>query len=177
VPEHVVPVNRAPVLALWGAVVAERMGYDWEASLTIGKVLSGLMAQSKGRQLGIYGPPKDGEGWPPQKTGLGEDFWVQLCGRGVPCKETSEGVRAVVEDKPVTPEAVEKYLQSRFGEALGDVIAAMRQLAAAHDPAELAEASYALYEHFRPKIARGKKGWGQKGDLDLDLIRSLAART
>jgi hypothetical protein len=34
--------------------------------------------------------------------------------------------------------------------------------------------AYDLYEKFRPKIPEGTKGWGAKGELDLDYIRSLA---
>lgn len=32
--------------------------------------------------------------------------------------------------------------------------------------------AYALYERFRPNIPPGRKGWGVKGELDLELIRS-----
>ena len=53
--EDKVTVNRAPVLTLWGAVVAARMGYAWEEALTLGKGVAGLNAQSKGRSLGILG--------------------------------------------------------------------------------------------------------------------------
>jgi len=97
----VILINRAPVLTLWGAVVAERLGYDREAALTFGKCVAGLTAQTKGRMLGIYGPPKGVHGGPPKKAGLGEEFWVELCGRNIPAKNTDEGVRAVVKDKPI----------------------------------------------------------------------------
>ena len=36
--EKVVMVNRAPGLTLWGAVVAERMGFDHDAALTLAAV-------------------------------------------------------------------------------------------------------------------------------------------
>ena len=72
-----IKINRAPVLTLWAAVVAERMGYDRDAALTLGKCLAGHARR--------------------------------------------------------------------------------------------------LYEQFRPEIPTGKRGWGAKGTLDLDLIRSLAA--
>jgi hypothetical protein len=49
-----IKINRAPVLTLWAAVVAERLGYDEETALTLGKAVAGLNAQSKGRRLGIY---------------------------------------------------------------------------------------------------------------------------
>ena len=41
---HTVTINRAPVLTLWAAVVAERLGYDHEAALTLGKGIAGLNA-------------------------------------------------------------------------------------------------------------------------------------
>jgi hypothetical protein len=39
---------------------------------------------------------------------------------------------------------------------------------------QLARDAYALYEYFRPDIPEGKKGWGAKGDLDLELMEQLA---
>jgi hypothetical protein len=172
-----ISINRAPVLTLWAAVVAERMGYDEGEALSLGKAVAGLNAQAKGRSLGIYGPPKAlREGEEPKKRGLGEEFWVEVCGRPVPAKKTEDGIRAVVGDKPVEPAPVEKYLAGKFGEALDEVRAAMAELAAAYDRDDLAEAAYGLYETFRPTIATGKRGWGQKGDLDLGLIRSLAKK-
>ncbi len=47
--EQYVKINRAPVLTLWVAVVAERQGFSKEAGLTFGKAISGMLAQSKGR--------------------------------------------------------------------------------------------------------------------------------
>ena len=44
----VILINRAPVLTLWASVVAERLGYDSKAALSLGKTLAGLNAQSKG---------------------------------------------------------------------------------------------------------------------------------
>jgi hypothetical protein len=50
----------------------------------------------------------------------------------------------------------------------------MQDLAESLSPDELGHRSYKLYERFRPEIPPGKTGWGAKGKLDLDLIRSLA---
>jgi hypothetical protein len=44
------------------------------------------------------------------------------------------------------------------------------------EPGELTEVAYSLYDQFRPPIAPGKSGWGQKGELDLAVIRSLARK-
>jgi len=169
-----VTINRAPVLTLWASVVAERLGYDRQVALTLGKCVAGLNAQSKGRMLGIFGPPKSAEGGgPPKKTGLGEGLWVEICDRGVPCKNTPDGLRAVVKDKPIDPAAVEKYLAGKFGDDLPAVREAMRTLAESFAPDDLAGEAYGLYERFRPQIPPGKRGWGAKGDLDLDRIASM----
>ena len=171
-----ITINRAPVLTLWAAVVAERLGYERDAALTLGKAVAGLNAQSKGRVLGIYGPPKgpEGGGGPTKRVGLGEDFWVTLCDRGVPCQHTDDGIRAVVKDKPIDPAAVDRYLDGKFGGDLDRVQQAMGELARAFQPDRLADAAYSLYERFRPEIPPGVRGWGAKGELDLDFIRSLA---
>jgi hypothetical protein len=172
----VILVNRAPVLTLWAAIVAERLGYDHEAALSFGKAVAGLNAQSKGRSLGIYKPAERPEGVPPKKAGLGEEFWVDLLGRRVPAKETEEGVRAVVEDRPVSAEGVERYLEEKFGPALQAVSNAMKALADSFKPADLAALAYSLYERFRPDIPAGRRGWGAKGELDLDRVISLKRR-
>lgn len=37
-----VKVNRAPVMTLWAAVVAERQGFNREEALTLGRAVAGL---------------------------------------------------------------------------------------------------------------------------------------
>jgi len=169
--EKPLTINRAPVLTLWASVVAERLGYDPDASLTLGKTVAGLNAYSKGKRLGIYGERKgeQGEAAEPEKPD-----WVELCGRQVPTRRTAEGLRAVAKDKPVDPRSVERYLEGKFGDDLSRAREAFSDLAAAFAPEELAEKAYGLYERFRPSIPPGKRGWGAAGSLDLDLVRSLA---
>jgi hypothetical protein len=166
-------VNRAPVLTLWAAVVAERLGFDREAALSLGKALAGLNAQSKGRSLGIYKPAEYPEGAPPKKARLGEEFWVELLGRPIPAKTMDGGVRAVVKDKPIDPGGVERYLEEKFGTELPAVGKALRALAGSFSVKELAARAYSLYEGFRPNIPAGVRGWGVKGELDLSRIRAL----
>jgi hypothetical protein len=48
-----VMVNRAPVLTLWGAVVAEVLGFEQDEALTLGRAVAGLNAYSKGASLGL----------------------------------------------------------------------------------------------------------------------------
>lgn len=167
--------NRAPVLTLWASVVAEALGFGREAALSLGKAVAGLNAQAKGRSLGIYGPPRLEKGKPPKNVGLGEEFWVELCGRRIPARNTADGIRAVVKDKPVASAPVETYLEGKFGEHLVAVRSAMESLARSMAPETLSERAYHLYEAFRPVIPAGVRGWGAKGKLDLDLIKSLAS--
>ena len=170
---EIVQVNRAPVLTLWASVVAQTLGYDREAALSLGKALAGLNAKDKGRRLGIFKPPEEGR---PKKPHVGEEFWVELLGRPIPAVQTARGMRAVSGARPVEPEGVERYLEGKFGEALESVRRAMEALAGSFQPAELAAGAFALYEKFRPSIPDGVRGWGAKGELDLDRIRELAER-
>ncbi|HYA48722.1 MAG TPA: hypothetical protein VEG35_03400, partial [Burkholderiales bacterium] len=93
-----------------------------------------------------------------------------------PAKTTTEGVRAVVDGAPVRPAGVERYLEGKFGSALPAVEKTMRSLADSFKPAELQAVAYSLYERFRPAIPAGVRGWGAKGELDLDRILSLKRR-
>ena len=106
----------------------------------------------------------------------GEEFWVVLLGRALPANNTDEGVRAVIKPKPIEPEGVERYLESKFGDWLPEARKAMRELANSIKPDELAERGFSLYEQFRPQIPEGASGWGAKGELDLGLIRKLAVQ-
>jgi len=171
-----VKVNRAPVLTLWAAVVAERLGFDREAALSLGKALAGLNAQAKGRHLGIFKPAEHPGSRAPGKAKPGQEFRVVLLGRPVPAVMTEEGVRAVAGDKPIAAEAVERYLESKFGPELEAVRMAMKALARSFKPAELAAAAFSLYERFRPEIPAGVRGWGAAGELDLKRLESLKGR-
>jgi hypothetical protein len=166
-----IKINRAPVLTLWAAIVAERLGYKKETALTLGKAVAGLNAQSKGRRLGIYEEKKE-EGKEVQKDTPVE--FVELLGRGIPMTRTSQGFRAVIKGEEIDPQSVEKYLQQKFGDDLKDARAAMEKLAKAFTPKQLESKAYGLYEKFRPEIPEGAKGWGVKGELDLEYIQSLA---
>jgi len=172
-PDNVIKVNRAPVMTLWAAVVAERRGYSREEALSLGKGVAGLNAQAKGKRLGIYHEKEAPRQAKARERQLEMPAQVELLGRPVPVRETKDGLRAVVKGEPVSPASTERYLKRAFGDDLDTVREAMVALAARFEPDELEEASYALYERFRPEVPAGVRGWGQKGDLDLDLIRGL----
>jgi hypothetical protein len=170
----VIKVNRAPVMTLWAAVVAEHLGFDQDEALTLGRAVAGLNAYSKGKALGIYAPhPKAVK--EERKRLEGEAvLHVDLLHRAVPVVRTPSGLRAVSKDKPVSPDSVQRYLVSKFKDALPEVKAAMDELAASLSPGDLAMRAYEMYEQFRPAVPAGVRGWGARGEIDLDKLRSLA---
>ena len=170
-----IKINRAPVMTLWATIVAERLGYDKETALTLGKAVTGLNAQSKGRRLGIYEEKseEEQEKEAKKKEPVKTEF-IQLLGRGVPAVKTPKGLRAAIQGEAIHAGSVEAYLKQKFKDDLDDSRAAMEKLAKAYTPKQLEKEAYGLYEKFRPKIPEGTKGWGAKGELDLEYIRSLA---
>ena len=107
----------APVLTLWAAVVAQRLGFDEDEALTLGKAVAGLNAQAKGRRLGIFKPHEEKPKKAREKE-RGERFLIEVCGRPVPATNTDDGIRAVRGGKPIDPDSVRRYLEDKFGDDL-----------------------------------------------------------
>ena len=170
-----IKINRAPVMTLWAAVVAERLGYDEDTALTLGKAVAGLNAQSKGRKLGVYEEKTEEEKKEDKKKEKQADVeFIEVLGRGVPVVKTPRGLRAAIKGEAIHAGSVRGYLEQKFKDDLDETRKAMEKLAKAYTPKQLEKKAYDLYEQFRPEIPEGKKGWGAKGELDLDYIRSLA---
>ena len=55
----------------------------------------------------------------------GNRLHVDLMHRAVPVTVTPDGLRALAKDRPVSPESVESYLASKFGDDLDDATKAM----------------------------------------------------
>ena len=168
-----ISINRAPVLTMWGAMVAERLGYDRESALTLGKAVAGLNAQAKGQRLGIYEKP-EGDAAKPRKAAPVKADTVHLLGREIPVRNVDPGVRAVVNDRVEDPAYTNRYLDQKFGADRAAAEAAMRALAQSFTVEELSHMGFALYEEFRPTVPDGVRGWGAKGELDLGLIHRMA---
>ncbi len=172
---HTIRVNRAPVLTLWAAVVAERLGFDRGEALTLGRAVAGLNAHAKGARLGLVAPsaPKAVEERK-KKLRHGETLHVELLGRAVPAISTPDGIHAVSKDRPIAPASVARYLEGKFGDAFPEVRKAMEQLARSMPAETLAAEAFKLYEQFRPEVPAGVRGWGAEGRLDTRRILALA---
>jgi hypothetical protein len=149
-------VNRTPVLTLWAAVVAERLGYDPALALTLGKAVSGLYAQIRVRDDQV-----DGE------------ELVRLLGRIVSLARTENGLRARNQGRLIDPAKVTRYLEGKFGDNLPVVRQALAALAASYPCDRLADCAYALYLRFKPQVPPGWAGWGAAGMLDLEVVWEL----
>ena len=157
-----ISINRAPVLTLWAAIVAQRLGFTHEEALTLGRAVAGLNAYSKGKALGIFKPtPKEVQAKRAAKAN--QVLQVELLYRAVPVVQTPEGLRALTREQPMAPSSVEKYLSSKFKDALGPVSAAMAELADSMDPEELAAEAYGLYEQSAGAVRKGRDGGHARG--------------
>src|SRR4051794_8583609 len=161
-----IKINRAPVLTLWAAVVAERLGFDRDTALTLGQAVAGLSAYAKGVSLGIIEPQPELVREQSDQLAEGEQLRVDLLGRAVPVVRTPDGLRAVSKGKPGNPAQIAKYVASKFGGQLDDARQAMAELAAACEPADLYRRGFRLYEHFRPagRVEMGCAGRAGPGE-------------
>jgi hypothetical protein len=163
-------VNRAPVLTLWAAVVAERLGHPPDTALSLASAVAGTAARAKARRLGIAEDrdrAKDGAPKKRQETTrlLGKDVRLTHDADGLVLADAGEG-------KPAPAAPVAAYIAKAFGSRLAEARAAMETLAARYDPDELNRIGFRLYEGFRPEVSEGVKGWGAKGELRLDRINA-----
>jgi len=167
-----VRVNRAPVLTLWAAVVAERLGHPPGTALSLASAVAGTAARAKARRLGFAEDVeggRDGGRLAPRRS-------VELLGRAVPVAAAADGqLRAADgEGHPTPHEPAQHYVERAFGKRLEEVRAAMRDLAASLPAEELNRVGFRLYEAFRPEVPEGVSGWGAKGELRIERIRAAA---
>lgn len=123
-----ISINRAPVLTLWPAVVAERLGFDRATALTLGRAVAGLNAYAKGVSLGLFEPSSKAVDEHLKKAKAGVTLKVDLLHRAVPVVRTPDGLRALSKDRPISAASVERYLQGKFGENLEAVRRVLEKL-------------------------------------------------
>ncbi len=169
-------VNRAPVLTLWAAVVAERLGYPPETALTFGRYVAGSSARAKARRLGIVEESQEAEERRARAAELKPRRQaVRLLGREIPVVPASDGTLYADDNgKPASAKSVRSYIARAFGDRVTDARTAMEALAASLPPEELNRVGFRLYERFRPDVPEGVQGWGAKGQLRLERIQAAA---
>jgi hypothetical protein len=163
-----VRVNRAPVLTLWAAIVAERLGHAEDTALSLASAVAGTAARAKARRLGIAEETEH------RGAASRAPAHILLLGREVPVVAGMDGQPRAAdgEGKPADAAPVRRYIERAFGQRLAEVRGAMQALAASHEPDELNRIGFRLYEAFRPEVPEGVGGWGAKGELRIERIRS-----
>jgi hypothetical protein len=132
-------INRAPVLTLWAAVVAERLGYDSDAAITLGRVVAGTSARIKARAIGLEAEKESED---VREVARREEARraraapriVYLLGRDIAVVEGSKGLRAAEDGKPASAASARAYVEKAFGSHLAEAKAAMRRLAESVPP-------------------------------------------
>jgi hypothetical protein len=172
-------INRAPVLQLWGASVAQFLhpNIPWSTCLGIGSQIAALCAISKGRSIGTIeqaDPDKKAEkDKKRRKTAESADEELKVMGFAMQVKNSE----VVAQGKP--KKANEALLKGKFGD--GGYEAARSTMAEAlkswkGKETDLNKKAFAMYEHFRPSVQSGQRGWGRKGELKLENIHESVHR-
>lgn len=173
----IIKVNRAPVLTLWAAVVAERLGHPPDTALSLASAVAGTAAQAKAQRLGVAEEGAHAGGRADARPADGGPTAL-LLGRQVSLTHDADGVvLAEGGGKPAPAAPVLAYVTRAFGPHLAEVRQAMEALAARYAPEELNRVGFRLYEHFRPEVPSDVRGWGAKGSLHLERIRSASEGT
>jgi hypothetical protein len=180
--EGVVIINRAPVLHLWGACVAQFLHPElaWSTCLSIGQAISTICAISKGRSIGAIEKPEDTEERKRKKEeqrkkaeGLEE---VEVMQFHLRMKGDWDETQVVLSGKNVS--GSEEGLKRKVGdgyEAVRDAMTgALESWKGEED--ELSKEAFGMYEDFRPSVVKGKGGWGRKGELSVERIESVVRK-
>jgi len=169
-------INRAPVLTLWATVVARRVGFSDEEALTLGRAVSGLTAQSKGRRLGLYTKAPESEAAKVRAARENIDAReLEFMGRRIPIVREGGEIRALSKASPIHPASVRRYLEGKFEDDLDAFTSHLQALADAYVADDLLAKAMDLYMGFRPTTPKGVEGWGKAGLFDTDVIDRLRA--
>ncbi|KAI6796860.1 hypothetical protein KC363_g3043 [Hortaea werneckii] len=171
-----ITINRAPVLELWASCVTQFIypSVSWETCLSVGGAISTITAVAKGRSIGTIEKPDPGKAEErrrerQQKAENAQLEDIEVMGFHLRLK----GGQALVGDKPKAGN--EDALSKKFGRDQYEM--AKRAFQDALDSwkgreSELDREAFKMYEDFRPTVPRGQKGWGRKGQLNLESVKS-----
>jgi hypothetical protein len=176
-----VVINRAPVLQLWSACVAQFLypNLAWSTCVSAGSAISSICAVAKGRSIGKVPERDDSEAAQRKredakkaKKDLDE---IQVLQFHLKIKDGLVLVGNERRGKPVN----EALLKKKFGdEAYKGVKGCFGEVLQSWEGEEerLSGEGFKMYERFRPDIGNGQKAWGRKGELSLETIRSVVQK-
>lgn len=148
-------VNRAPVLTLWAAVVAGRLGHPEETALTLGAAVAGTAARAEALRLGLAEASDEEAGERRNSDADGERRAVRLLGRELPVSRSDGGLLLAAHgERQQSPASTRTYLARAFGDRLGEVRAAMEGLARSLPPDELNRVGFYTLAAVRRRLWR-----------------------
>ncbi|KAI6897583.1 hypothetical protein KC318_g5449 [Hortaea werneckii] len=174
--QDTITINRAPVLELWASCVTNFIypSLPWETCLSIGSAIATITAVAKGRSIGTIEKPEPGEAEKRRRE-------RQRKAENEPLEDIEvmgfhlrlENGQALVGEKPKPGN--ESALSKKFGHeqyerakgAFQDALGSWKGR-----ESELDGEAFKMYEEFRPTVPPGQKGWGRKGQLNLESVKS-----
>jgi hypothetical protein len=173
--QDTIPINRAPVLDLWSSCVTHFLYPElpWVTCLSVGGAISTITAIAKGRSIGRVEKPEPSEAAErrmqqrekAQKEHLDEievmHFNLRLRdGKAFVGDKLSSGNEA-------TPR--KKFGDEPYAKTKSVLEDALRSWKGKEE--DLDRQAFKMYEKFRPSIPAGAKGWGRKGQLNLQNVK------
>ena len=176
--EEEIAINRGPVLSLWAAAVAQRIGYSWDTATTVGRALADQFAKAKGQRLGVVANAPRAHAQAGAGKGDKDERQIRIFDTSIDMTTSTHGLVAVSDGIPWVPRSAQTYLRKAFGSAFDRVRARLEELAATYSDVEtLNRDAYNLYCQFRPAVPDGVAGWGQRGTLRMaDISRLIRQR-
>lgn len=176
-----VTINRAPVLELWASCVTQLLYplLSWNTCLSTGGAISTITAISKGRSIGKIEKPS-----PEEAQNKREERQQQAADGQLEELETmsfklslNQSGQAMAAGKP--KKANEGALTKKYGgsEEYERVKRTFNEALQAWKGSEdqLSERAFGMYEDFRPSVPPGQSGWGRKGQLNLETVKSAVS--
>ncbi|ORY80478.1 hypothetical protein BCR37DRAFT_70891 [Protomyces lactucae-debilis] len=160
-----VKINRAPVLHLFAACVAQRQHPDlsWETCLSLGSAVSCVCALAKGRAIGKIAPRDKDK----PRASHDENEMISVMQFDFAMKDG----KALV-GKSAKPPG-EGYLKGKFKDRYAETKDLMQESLESWsgDEETLAMKAFHMYERFRPDT-----GWGQSGQMNLELVKETISK-
>lgn len=170
-------INRAPVLQLWASCVAQFVHPElsWETCLSAGSAIATITAIAKGRSIGTV-EPKDPEKKKEAQRDKKDTDVIEVMQFKLHVKD---GLVVVSSGDNKGKPGSEGALRAKFGE--GNYERAKKAFEQSlqswkGDESGLNEQAFGFYEDFRPSVAAGQKGWGRKGELNLETVQQAVAK-
>lgn len=178
--EKPIIINRSPVLQLWAATVANFLHPDesWNTCLSIGGSIATLCAISKGRAIGKVEPKDDSaEAHDKRKQRKQKDEnFREIEVMGFTMQVMDDVVIVGGKPKPLNEDSLRAKFggETNYDKTKNAMEEALQKWSDEKD--ELNKKAFHMYETFRPDIRSGASGWGRKGELNLQEVKSAAEK-